>query len=78
MKFKKFLAVAAISLMTVSAPTAVFASGVSVCAGDEDVSVCTEDVIVKKFRYYNGKLQYRHWNECTGRWVEDDWINVVD
>lgn len=78
MKFKKFLAVAAVSLMTISAPTAVFASGVSVCADGEDASVYTQDVIVKKYRYYNGKLQYRHWNEYTGEWVEDHWINVVD
>lgn len=32
------------------------------------------DKIVTKFRIYNGKHQYRHWNETRGYWVEPDWI----
>ncbi len=34
------------------------------------------DVIVKKTRMYKGKLQYRHWNETRGYWIEKKWINV--
>lgn len=78
MKMKKCLAAAAMALALVSAPAAVFSSAVPVYAADGGASVCSQDVIVKKFRYYNGKLQYRHWNENTGEWVEDHWINVVD
>ena len=78
MKMKKYLAAAALALALVSAPAAVFSSAVTVYAADEDVSARTQEVIVKKYRYYNGKLQYRHWNETRGEWVEDHWINVVD
>lgn len=36
------------------------------------------DVIVKKTRIHpvTGKLQYRHWNETKGCWVEPDWIDI--
>ena len=34
------------------------------------------DVIVYKFRVYNGILQYRRWNETWGYWVDDDWISI--
>lgn len=33
------------------------------------------DVIVTKFRLYNGLVQYRRWNETKGCWVDPDWIN---
>ena len=77
-KMKKCLAAAVLALAIVSAPAAVFSSAAPVYAAAEDGSRFVEDVIVKKFRYYNGKLQYRHWNETKGEWVEDHWINVVD
>ena len=35
------------------------------------------DVIVMKFRVYNGVLQYRRWNETWGYWVDPYWKNVV-
>lgn len=78
MKMNKRLATAALALALISAPAAVFSSAVPVYAAAEDGSRFSEEVIVKKFRYYNGKLQYRHWNETKGEWVEDHWINVVD
>lgn len=28
------------------------------------------DVIVMKLRTYNGRLQYRRWNETQGYWVD--------
>lgn len=34
------------------------------------------DVIVKKYRTYNGKRQYRRWNETRGYWVDSDWIDM--
>lgn len=34
------------------------------------------DVIVIKYRTYNGVLQYRRWNETQQCWVDPDWINV--
>ena len=34
------------------------------------------DVIVVKFRMYNGKLQYRRWNETEGYWVDPYWIDA--
>ena len=35
------------------------------------------DVIVVKFRVYNGVLQCRRWNETWGYWVDPYWIVVV-
>lgn len=32
------------------------------------------DVIVTKFRWNNGILEYRRWNETKGRWEDSDWI----
>ena len=32
------------------------------------------DVIVTKYRYYQGKRQYRNWNQTRNCWVEPDWI----
>ena len=35
-----------------------------------------EDVIVYKYRVWNGKLQYRRWNETKNCWVDPKWIDV--
>lgn len=34
------------------------------------------DVIVYKYRLYNGKQQYRRWNETRGYWVDPYWIDT--
>lgn len=34
------------------------------------------DVIVYKTRTYNGKRQYRRWNQTQGYWVDPDWIDA--
>lgn len=34
------------------------------------------DVIVKKYRDYNGVIQYRRWNQTRGYWVDPYWINA--
>jgi len=34
------------------------------------------DVIVLKTRILDGKVQYRHWNETRGYWVEPDWVDL--
>lgn len=36
-----------------------------------------KDVIVMKYRLYNGKLQYRRWNEAWGYWVDPYWMDVT-
>ncbi len=35
------------------------------------------DVIVVKTRFYNGKPQFRRWNETQGYWVDPYWIDMV-
>ncbi len=32
--------------------------------------------IIKKYRTYYGKMQYRRWNVTTGKWVDPYWINL--
>lgn len=34
------------------------------------------DVIVWKYRKYNGLIQMRRWNETKGVWVDPEWITV--
>lgn len=36
------------------------------------------DVIVYKYRIYNGILQYRRWNETRGYWVDPYWIDIPE
>lgn len=35
------------------------------------------DVIVIKKRIYQGRLQYRRWNETWGYWVDPCWIDTA-
>ena len=35
------------------------------------------DVSVTKYRYYQGKRQYRNWNHTRNCWVEPDWITYA-
>lgn len=42
----------------------------------ENVNAPRADVIVRKYRVYNGVTQYRRWNETQGCWVDPDWIDV--
>ena len=34
------------------------------------------DVIVIKYRIYDGVYQYRRWNETQGYWVDPYWIDA--
>ncbi|MCD7836695.1 MAG: hypothetical protein LUG83_08645 [Lachnospiraceae bacterium] len=44
---------------------------------EENASVSRADVIITKYRTYNGVLQYRRWNETRGVWVDDEWITMT-
>lgn len=35
-----------------------------------------EERIVYKYRVWNGKLQYRRWNETRGYWVDPQWLDA--
>lgn len=48
---------------------------VTISQNKEDVAV-RGDVIIIKFRTYNGHKQYRHWNVTQNCWVESDWIDL--
>ena len=74
------------SILVVSMFLMLFSANVSNAqvAVDNYASVSNEDtraieradVIEKKYRVYDGVLQYRHWNATQGRWVEPDWISI--
>lgn len=36
----------------------------------------TTDQIVKKYREFKGKMQYRRWNETKKCWVDPAWIDM--
>ena len=46
-------------------------------SSESTIAPCA-DVIVDKFRLYNGKQQYRRWNETRGYWVDPYWIDMPD
>lgn len=60
-------------------PTA-FAADIPQAPTPQNSSECTimpcADVIVYKYRFENGKYQYRRWNETRGYWVDPYWIDV--
>lgn len=40
------------------------------------ISIHATDIIIIKTRIYNGKRQYRRWNETKSCWVDPDWIDI--
>ena len=80
MKKKIFAALLAVTMLG--------STGVAGAVYEEDAVVVSQfeysesevtpraDVIVYKFRVYNGKSQYRRWNETKGYWVDPYWIDL--
>ena len=46
-------------------------------ADGKDTRIQRADVIVEKYRMFNGVLQYRRWNETRNCWVDPDWIDIA-
>ena len=79
---RKFLSVlATVLLVSTFIPSAYAANSVSevlyISASNESEIVPFADVIVYQYRIYNGKRQYRRWNETRGYWVDPYWIDVT-
>ena len=50
---------------------------ISVSAAATDPGIEPQaDVIVWKYRMYNGQMQKRRWNETKQVWVDPYWINI--
>ena len=45
-------------------------------SSDSSISIQATDKIVIKTRIYNGKQQYRRWNETKACLVDPDWIDI--
>ncbi len=71
-------ALSATSFLSVAAeePATVSVVETAAVSDGETISPRADDVIVVRYRYFNGKLQYRHWNQTDQTWVEPDWIDV--
>lgn len=41
-----------------------------------DLSPLSQDIIIKKYRVYNGRIQYRRWNDTKKIWYDPFWIDV--
>lgn len=80
MKLRKRIAigmVTAMMVLTVFAGTAQAAASVEIGPSMSTTTIePRKDVIVTKYRYYNGKVQYRRWNETYGYWVDSAWIDL--
>lgn len=72
--------IAALLLMTVFsiAPARIGAEDVPciVTVVHEATPFATEDDIIIKYRKYNGKWQYRRWNDTKKIWVDPYWIDL--
>lgn len=75
----KKLLISSLFFITMLAPSTV--KGAAPCppvsAMSDSISTYSadEDVIVYKFRTYNGRTQYHRWNETKQKWVDPYWIN---
>lgn len=49
---------------------------ITASSDDDGDMVIMADVIVYRWRTYNGVPQYRRWNETQGYWVDPYWINL--
>ena len=79
MKKRLLCALGAAAIMATAVSTA-FAADIPQTPTPQSSSESTimpcADVIVYKTRIYNGKQQYRRWNETRGYWVDPYWIDV--
>ena len=76
----KKLLISSLFFITMLAPSTVKGAApcppVSVMSDSISTYSADEDVIVYKFRTYNGKAQYRGWNETKQKWVDPYWIDL--
>lgn len=79
MKKRLLCALGAAAIMATAVPTAFAADippmAISQSTSESTIAPCA-DVIVYKYRIYNGKQQYRRWNETRGYWVDPYWIDL--
>lgn len=78
---KKILcSLCAAMLMTILIPSSyaieLFSVSTLTASVDESTIIPYADVIVYKYRIYNGKYQYRRWNETRGYWVDPYWMDA--
>lgn len=79
---KKFVLFIAIMLTIFSASLSVQAAAapkeltVTAIAALDTTITPRKDVIVMKKRVFNGKQQYRRWNETRKVWVDPYWIDL--
>ena len=84
--FKALVISATILSVAISSSLVTFAAEDVTSTPSQEVSVVSElnqktatpyaDVIVWKYRNYNGVVQKRRWNQTKGVWVDPAWIPV--
>jgi len=77
---KDILFLLIIALMFGAFPTNIYAMEMkerAVVQEQQIVPFAVGDVLVKKYRYYQGKSQYRWWNKTKNCWAAGSaWINT--
>lgn len=81
MKFKKLLTVLLLGILLFTFPSMASAQEINHRNANQTISSETSitplsDVIITKYRIYNGKRQYRRWNESRQCWVDAYWITI--
>ncbi len=42
----------------------------------QENQILSKDIIIRKYRIYNGKRQYRRWNDTKKCWVDSKWLYI--
>lgn len=71
---KKKLLIILLIVLSLS-PANIYAAEQNSISTETEISPCA-DTIIKKYRHYNNKLQYRRWNTTKECWVDKDWIDM--
>lgn len=65
-----------LTLFSICLPVYAAEAEVAETSDSESVIEPRADVIVVKYRTYNGVYQFRRWNETRGYWVDPYWMDL--
>lgn len=69
------LSISSVSTVKTEAADSSVMENIRIEESENNGIVTYADVIVRKYRIYNGQRQYRRWNSTQRRWVDPYWIN---
>lgn len=76
--FKRFICMLAVGLIACTSISTQVLAAETIITNEAEVTTIAPraDVIVVRYRTYNGVYQYRRWNQTQGYWVDPEWIDM--